>query len=112
MMIPATFTLHRSPVVTVRVEPPDLLIVEGPAFGALRLQRARLLAFNATSNADHIVIRLELAGMPQQILGPFARGDGIALADAIALARRDLLFATPIGSSGSTTSTATRSATR
>jgi hypothetical protein len=41
MDFPAAFTLHRSPTAEVRVEPPDLVIVDAPAV-SLRLQRSHV----------------------------------------------------------------------
>src|SRR5688572_14984248 len=109
MNFPDAFTLHYSPAAEVRVEPPDLVIVEGLA-ASLRFHRSRVLecramlvgyyrehfdaSYVAPSDGE-IVIRLRVEGLLVDLLGPFPHAEGIAIADAISAARGDLLFANP-----------------
>jgi hypothetical protein len=110
MNFPDTYTLLQSTVATVRVSPPDLVSLEGPSVGPLHFRRSLLreckemtvsyyrdkhdASFAAGCDGD-FVIRFRVEGMPRELLGPFDHTAGAALAYAIKLARRDVLFAIP-----------------
>ena len=108
MNFPDAFTLHRSSIATVRVTPPDLVILEGVGVGLLQFRRSHVQecspmqvrwyrdhhdsAYEAADD-DAIVVRLAVESMPRMLLGPFEHADGMAIGNAINLARRDVLFA-------------------
>lgn len=102
------FTLLRAPSALVRVEPPDVVIVEQPFARQfrcsevrecspmlVRVYRERHDAAYVAPNDEDIVIRFRLDGSDAEVLGPYVWRDGMALAQAINLARRELLFAVP-----------------
>ncbi len=110
MNIPDAFVLYRSSRVTVRVEPPDVAVVERLGTNVLRLRRSEVRGSAAMQvryyrkrhdrsfvapNDEDIVVRLELSGGPDQVLGPFEHKEGIAVAEALDLARRRMLYAVP-----------------
>jgi serine/threonine protein phosphatase PrpC len=99
------FTLLRSASVTIRIEPPDLVCVEG-AFGARRVRRADIRECSAmlvsyyqsnfdrtyaAPNPDDIIVLLQVEGYAREILGPFPHAEGIAIGDALEISRRDVL---------------------
>lgn len=98
------FNLYRSRAATIRVEPPDLVIIDD----TLRFRRSELRACQAMLAShyrarhdrtfvainDDIIVRLMVGGRAV-VLGPFPHHDGLAIASAIDLARYDLLFAMP-----------------
>jgi len=104
------FTILQSPTVTVRVEPPDVVVVEGLPTGTLRFAPSHVHDCSpmlvswyrdhhdptyAAPDDDAIVVLLRIEGTFDGLLGPFLHSDGMALANAINLARTHLLFAAP-----------------
>lgn len=105
----APFTLHRSPQATVRVEPIDRVILEQPDRPPLVVRKCHILdvgamlvriyreRFDASFRGadDDIVIRLASEGASPAVLGPFPHAEGIAIADALRVARAHVLFGAP-----------------
>lgn len=110
MAFPDAFRILRSEVATVRVEPPDLIVIEGPAIETRRLSRPSVLLCDAylvrvyrerhggtfpAENDEDIVVLLRVEGADDAVLGPFPHGEGVAIAEAVRIARETLLFAAP-----------------
>jgi len=107
---PGAFTLFQSPIGNVRVEPPDLIVVDGPSVGQLRFTRDHVRTCSpmlvsyyrdnvdrsyAAPDPDGIVVLLEIEGVPRTLLGPFPHKEGVGLGNSINRARGTLLFAAP-----------------
>jgi hypothetical protein len=110
MSFPDAFTVFRSAAVTVRVEPPDLVIVEGLSGGTLRFSRSQVRKCRpmlvtyyreqydrayVPPNDGEILIWFHVEGGQDGQLGPFPHAEGMGIAEAINLARKELLFAVP-----------------
>jgi hypothetical protein len=109
MTVQTPFTLYQSALATVRVEPIDRVILEQPGAAPIvarkssirdasgmqvRYYRAHVDPAYAGKD-DDIVVRFHAEGTSPLVLGPFPHAEGIAISDALKLARRHVLFAAP-----------------
>ena len=95
MSYPSAFTLFSSPAGTVRVEPPDTIVVEGAVGGTRSFARSHLREHRAVADGEAIFVQLRVEGEDAELLGPFPFQDGTMIAEALGVARDELLLATP-----------------
>lgn len=87
------FTLHRSLRSTVRVEPPDVVVVEIEGHEALRAQRSSIQRCELIESGP--AVSVELAGRASLTVGPLTHRECFLIVEAINVARGKLLFAVP-----------------